>query len=127
METPHIIRINKIDRDYDNLLRLIEEGDPASILSEENLSKGFNDLMNHGLIILEEGKVHITDLGKEAKMEGVKTVMSREKINTATMEARAMTPLPNELLKPGRRQFWILILIFLWIFTLFASIQLVSQ
>lgn len=120
-------REKKQERDYDKLLQLIEEGDPTTILSEENISKGFNELLNHGFIVLEEGKILITELGKEAKKYGVKTVILREQLKSAAIEPQPIAPLPKDLLKPGRRKFWILVLIFLFMLTIFATMNLLKK
>lgn len=124
MDTKKGGRGKKKDRDHDNLLKLIEEGDPATILSEADVSKGFNELMSHGLIVLEEGKIHLTNLGKEAKKEGVKVVTKREQLKAAAVAPQAIAPLPDEALKLKWKNIWVLILVFLLILALFATINL---
>lgn len=120
-------RGNKKEWDYDKLLQLIEEGDPATILSEENISKAFNELMNHGLIFLEEGKIHLTELGKEAKKDGVKAVLLKEQFKKSVVEPQPIAPLPQEILKPGRRNFWMLVLVLLSLLAVIATINLLRQ
>lgn len=118
---------NKIAHDHDKLLKLIEEGDPATILSEENISKGFNELMNHGLIVLEEGKIHLTALGEEAKRDGVKAVLLREQLKAAAVEPQAVAPLPKTGIKNRRRNLWLLILISIFILLTWATINVLRQ
>ena len=63
----------------DRLLKLIEEGDPAVILSEERLIPRFNELMKYDLVELKDERVFLTEKGKEAKREGVEKIIKREK------------------------------------------------
>lgn len=63
----------------DRLLKLIEEGDPDVILSEEKLIPRFNELMKYDLVTLKNEKVYLTEKGKQAKREGVEKIIKREK------------------------------------------------
>lgn len=63
----------------DRLLKLIEEGDPDVILSEEQLIPRFNELMKYDLVTLKDDKVYLTEKGKEAKREGVDKIIKRER------------------------------------------------
>lgn len=121
------VRKNKKVCDHDKLLKLIEEGDPATILSEENISKGFNELMSHGLIVLEEGKIHLTELGKEAKIIGVKAVLLQEQLKAAAVEPQPVAPLPKIGLRSRRRNFWLLILALIFILLLLATVNVLRK
>lgn len=54
----------------DNILHLIEKGDAALVLAEENITDILNDLMKYELIDLCEGKVLLTAKGKQVRMKG---------------------------------------------------------
>ena len=63
----------------DRLLKLIDEGDPDVILSEEKLIPRFNELMKYDLVTLKDDKVYLTHKGREAKREGVDKFIKRQK------------------------------------------------
>ncbi len=60
----------------DTLLRIIEDADAEAILLEENMD-AFNELMKYELISILDGQIHLTERGKQAKNEGVQTVIER--------------------------------------------------
>lgn len=73
----------KVCNCQEDLLNLIENEDVFNILSEENM-ESFNELMKYELITVKDEKVHLTPLGKEAQIHGVKNVIGRKNVEHIT-------------------------------------------
>lgn len=106
----------------EKLLRLIDEGDPSSILSEEN-TKGFNELMKYQLITIEDDKVSLTELGREAINEGILKVM--EKAKEPTILVNALNS-PIKVLPKNRKVYYASLLFFLLMLLAFLISRLTS-
>ena len=63
----------------DELLKLVEEGNAVSILSEKNLVKRFNYLLKHDLVKIESDRVCLTEKGKQVQTEGLDAVIEGQK------------------------------------------------
>lgn len=89
-------------KNQDDLLRIIEDGDAEIILSPEN-SKGFNELVKYELVYMKNEKICLTDLGVKAKTEGATKII-------AEMKAKALKGLPVGK-KPKQAKKYVLILL----------------
>lgn len=63
----------------DQLLKIIEEGNPEDILLEEYVHV-FNELIKYELITIRDGKICLTERGIRAKVEGVGASIEEYKI-----------------------------------------------
>lgn len=70
----------------DELLQLIENGDPTTILSEDDLVERLNFLLKWDLITITADEIRLTQKGKEAKMNGVSSVIEEESFNEQLLE-----------------------------------------
>lgn len=75
----------------DRLLKLIEEGDADTILSQENMQNSFSELIKYELIVVKNDKVFLTELGAVARVVGVQKVLNEVKekkvaVKTATVD-----------------------------------------
>ncbi len=68
------------------LLKLIEEGDATTILSEEHFGEKFNDLVKYELVAIKKDKVSLTAIGKHALRVGVKSVIEKIRNNVAVAQ-----------------------------------------
>ena len=68
----------------DNLLRLIEEGDFNSILSDNELLPKLNELIKHEFVIIKGEAVMLSEKGQEAKNIGVFEALKRAKLDSTT-------------------------------------------
>jgi len=76
----------------EEMLHLIESGDMVELLSEENM-KGFNDLIKYELIVVKDDKIFLSDLGREAKLMGVKHTVARQRIQIIAANIPSGIPL----------------------------------
>lgn len=104
--------------DQNKLLKLIEEGDTFSLLSEENLGEGFNELMKNELITITDGKIQITETGKEAKTKGIREVLAKRKANVVAVQ------LPVKAVTHNRKLYLYLFLISTFILSVFLTITM---
>lgn len=81
----------------DEMLHLIESKDIVKLLSEENM-KGFNDLMKYELIGIKDDTVFLTELGKEAKLYGVKNIVARQRVHILAAKIPSRIPLRIRML-----------------------------
>lgn len=81
----------KEQKNQDDLLRLIEDGNAEIILSPEN-ARGFNELIKYELICLKNEKICLTELGKKAKSEGAAQVLSEIKAKTLLSKSAGSEP-----------------------------------
>ena len=78
------LKIEQFDNDgRTRLLKLIEEGDASTILSERSFSEKFNDLVKYELVAIKRDKVSLTEIGKHALRVGVKQVIDKIKNKVA--------------------------------------------
>lgn len=70
----------------DELLQLIENGDAETILSEDDLVERLNFLLKWELITITEDEIHLTQKGKEARIEGVSSLIEEENFNEQLLE-----------------------------------------
>ncbi len=100
----------------DRLLQLVDEGNPDTILAEENLVSTFNDLLKYGLIAIEDERVYLTAEGKMAKEEGVEHFIDKLKQEQVTEEFNNQ-PKKTEIIPPAffanKRMLWSLSLLLL--------------
>lgn len=109
--------------DPEKLLQLIKNGDAEMLLAEGELGKGFNELINLDLIIIEEGKVKLTQLGEDAIKKGIETVIP---VTGPTSEVKPVLNTTPEVKTKLHRKLWLLAgLLLLFAMTLMAS-QLLS-
>lgn len=64
----------------DQIIDLIAKGETADILNDEDLGEAFKELMKYELIDISQDKISLTDLGKEARVAGVKNVIHKAKM-----------------------------------------------
>jgi|SRR5690606_18401337 len=76
----------------EEMLHLIECGDIVELLSEENM-KGFNDLIKYELIVVKDDKIYLSELGKEAKLNGVKNTVARQRVKILAANIPSRIPL----------------------------------
>lgn len=65
----------------EELLHIIERGDPTKILSEDDLVQRLNFLLKYQLITITEDKIILTEKGKEARVNGIQTIIEEEELN----------------------------------------------
>ncbi len=70
----------------DELLQIIEGGDPTKILSEDDLVQRLNFLLKHELITIADDKICLTEKGKEARIKGIRTIIEEEDLNKELSE-----------------------------------------
>lgn len=94
----------------DKLLKLIEEGDADTILSEENMQNSFSELIKYELIVLKNDKVFLTELGTVARIVGVKKVVKELKEKEIAVNSAA--PVADQKnIKTSNSSYYILLII----------------
>lgn len=94
----------------DKLLKLIDEGDANSILSEENMQKSFSKLLKYELIIVKDDKILLTDLGVMARLIGVQKVINEQKEKKIIVDAAAPVAFPKKV-RSSNALYYILLLL----------------
>lgn len=61
------------------LLKLIDEGDAAAILSEKNFAIRFNELVKYELVAIKKDKLRLTERGRHALRVGARSVINKIK------------------------------------------------
>lgn len=70
----------------DELLQIIEGGDPTKILSEDDLVQRLNFLLKHKLINITEDKIRLTEKGKDARTKGIQKIIEEKDFNKELLE-----------------------------------------
>lgn len=115
MSPSKIAQLENYAENQQKLLQLIDEGDPSSILSEDN-GRGFNELMKYQLISIKNDKVLLTDLGREAQKDGIVKVLNQLK---SPAPAVKLPNIPVPALPGNPRILWVTFLICLLILLVF--------
>lgn len=70
----------------DELLQIIEGGDPARILSEDDLVQRLNFLLKYQLVTITEDRIYLTEKGREARIKGINSIIGAEDLNKELSE-----------------------------------------
>ncbi|UJH92059.1 hypothetical protein LZ575_05490 [Antarcticibacterium sp. 1MA-6-2] len=81
----------------DRLLKLIEQGDAAIILSEENLQNCISELLKFELIVIKNDHIYLTEIGKTALIVGVEKALTDLKSKKATVLAIPVEAGPKKI------------------------------
>lgn len=109
----------------DKLLQLVDEGDPNTILDEENLTATFNELVKYGLITIEDEQVYLTAEGKLAKEEGVQNFIEKlqqEQVQVEPIDQPRKTPVVEPPFSVRNKRLWSWSLMLLMLLSLLFSL-----
>ena len=109
----------------DRLLQLVDEGDPNTILDEENLTATFNELVKYGLITIEDEQVYLTAEGKLAKEEGVQNFIEKlqqEQVQVEPIDQPRKTPVVEPPFSVRNKRLWSWSLMLLMLLSLLFSL-----
>lgn len=110
METQEMTFCNHNMDPSDKLLKLIEEGDADTILSEENMQNSFSELVKYELIVIKNDKIFLTELGTVARIVGVQKVVNELKEKKIAIKTAA--PVSNSKgIRTSSLSYYILLLI----------------
>lgn len=85
----------ELELDYENqmkILKLIDRNDSSEILSSGYPGDDFRELMKYELIIVNDEKLELTDLGRAALEQGVQTIMENLKEKSVLAEPSLVIP-----------------------------------
>lgn len=97
METQETTFCNDSMDPSDKLLKLIEEGDADTILSEENMQNSFSELIKYELIVIKNDKVFLTELGTVARIVGVQKIVNELKEKKIAVKTAAPVADPKDI------------------------------
>ena len=100
----------------DELLKLIEEGNAAAILSADYTSS-LNELIRYELISIDKETLTLTEKGKQAKISGFEAFLLQEKQDDITIKASI-----NSQKIRIERSGWSLLIILFFLFISFLAI-----
>lgn len=105
----------------DELLRLVEDGDPTVILSSHYLGS-LNQLIKYELIFINKEKLQLTEKGREAKTMGIRVYFLKQKLENNFQGL----PLEEQELKAHGPNLSLVIILSLFFVALLAVFALMS-
>jgi len=107
----------------DELLQLIEEGDPTVILSSEYI-EGLNDLIKHEFVYIENDRLKLTEKGEQAKIIGIQKMMTN---NPPVEEHKELRDFSQTSTLSGISNHSFLIILVFFLVSILAILTLISS